>query len=279
MRPTSLAIGTCLVALILIANGMLSASTDELVKFNGAQQRLLHERGENPQELPGTAIEGYLTKPEGHGPFPAVILLHGCAGWSESSRQEKADWFTKLGYATLAVDSLGPRGLRDTCDHSMPERDADAWGALLYLSKRDFVDPRRVAVVGWSQGGIVALRIASARLLVDFDIPDDLSFKAAVAYYPFCSMAAEQLSIPTLIFVGEVDDWAPAADCQRWQRNTGEGASLQVVVYPGAFHGFDFPALGEGRRAFGHWLQFNRDAAERSMIEMRNFLAFQLGNR
>ena len=216
------------------------ALADELVKFDSAsyrvgllQQRLARERGETPKELPGTPIEGYLTKPEGPGPFPAVVLLHGCGGWTEAARQERAAWFTNLGYVALAVDSFATRGIKEACDQDMPERQGDAWGALLYLSKIAFVDPQRVAVVGWSQGGMVALEIASAHPFELFDIPDDLNFKAAVAFYPLCRVATDQMSIPTLVLIGELDDWTPAMDCERWVgRNAGKGATYKVGHLP-----------------------------------------------
>jgi dienelactone hydrolase len=263
------------------------AVADELVKFDSAsyrvgllQQRLARERGETPKELPGTPIEGYLTKPEGPGPFPAVVMLHGCEGWAEASRQERSAWFTNLGYVALAVDSFATRGIKEACDQDMPERQADAWGALFYLSKIDFVDPQRVAVVGWSQGGIVALEIASARPFKAFNIPDDLEFKAVVAFYPLCRVAADQMSMPTLVLIGELDDWTPATDCERWVgRNAGKDAPIKLVIYPGAFHAFDASSLGEGKRSFGHWLKYDPDADERSKTEMRNFLAVQLGAR
>ena len=34
---------------------------------------------------PSIPLSGYLAKPVGEGPFPAVILLHACAGVTESS--------------------------------------------------------------------------------------------------------------------------------------------------------------------------------------------------
>jgi dienelactone hydrolase len=156
----------------------------------------------------------------------------------------------------------------------------DAWGALLYLSKLAFIDPERVAIAGWSQGGRVALEIASAYPFELFEIPDNLQFKAAVAYYPPCRVATDQMSMPTLVLIGELDDWTPATDCERWlERNAGKGAGVKLVIYPGAFHGFDASSLGEGKRSFGHWLKYDPDADERSKTEMRNFLAIQLGAR
>jgi dienelactone hydrolase len=47
------------------------------------------------------------------------------------------------------------------------------------------------------------------------------------------------------------------------------------VVYPGAYHGFDDPNLSEGLQAFGHWIKYDADAAERSVTEMHDFLAAQ----
>jgi dienelactone hydrolase len=89
------------------------------------------------------------------------------------------------------VDSFASRGIKESCDQLglMPSRQADALGALLYLSKPDFVDPKGIAVVGSSQGGVVALQLASTHAVELFAFPDNLKFKAAVAYYPPCGVA------------------------------------------------------------------------------------------
>jgi dienelactone hydrolase len=57
-------------------------------------------------------LTGKLTKPQGDGPFPAVVLMHGCTGIGK----HQEDWaarFASWGYVALQVDSLGPRGLAD----------------------------------------------------------------------------------------------------------------------------------------------------------------------
>ena len=54
-------------------------------------------------------LKGKLTKPDGDGPFPAVVLLHGCGGMQDRDY----GWVGKLkswGFVTLMVDSFGPRG-------------------------------------------------------------------------------------------------------------------------------------------------------------------------
>ena len=132
--------------------------------------------------------------------------------------------------------------------------------------------------MGSSQGGIVALRLASTTDVKLFDVPDDLKFKAAVAYYPQCAVATRQLAIPTIILIGELDDWTSAKDCEQWMvLRAGKGAPVTLTVYPGAYHSFDAPTLRDGRRLFGHWLKYDPDAAARSISEMHDFLATELG--
>ena len=260
----------------------VTAIAEELVKFDSApfllgqiQQRQARERGETPSQ-PADTVEGYLSKPDGNGPFPAVVFLHGCGGLSQSTRHRIADLMTGWGYVSLAVDSFATRGIANACDRSMPGRQGDAWGALRYLTSVGFVDPERIALVGASQGGIIGLQLASTRQVEVFAIPEGPRFRALVTYYPLCVFAGDQLTIPTLVLIGEVDDWASARECESWmQRRAGKGAPVKLVVYPGAHHDFDNPRLAEGRRMYGHWLQYDADAAARSISEMHDFLQAQ----
>lgn len=109
-------------------------------------------------------LTGQLTKPEGNGPFPAVVLLHGCSGinmfpdaWSE----RLANW----GYVAFMVDSFGPRGFKEICTNLFrvhhPLRVQDAYDALSYLSALPFVDRNRIGLMGWSHGGLSALAAVS----------------------------------------------------------------------------------------------------------------------
>src|SRR5579864_2112089 len=262
-----------------------SAAADEVVTFDSArylvgdlQQRLARERGGPLVRAPTETIKGYLSRPAGAGPFPAVVYLHGCDGLSEQSRVSAGEQFTRWGYVTLAVDSFTTRGIAQAClDVPMAHREADAMGALIYLSKLAFIDPTRIAVVGYSQGGMVALEAASFHSFDIFEMPAGLKYKAAVAYYPSCSAAEDQVTIPVIVFIGELDDWSSVKRCEGWMaRRAGQGAPVKLVVYPEAYHSFDNPELRVAERYFGHWLKYDAGAAERSTAEMRNFLATHL---
>jgi dienelactone hydrolase len=262
------------------------AMADEAVTFASArylvgdlQQRLARERGKTVQSPPAEKIIGYLSRPPGNGPFPAIVHLHGCGGLTPARRQSDAEQFTRWGYVTLMVDSFATRGIKNNClSEPILSRDADALGALIYLSMLPFVDPRRIAVVGYSQGGIAALEIASFQPADIFDVPTGLKFKAAVAYYPSCGAATDKLAIPTLVLIGELDDWTLAASCDRLLRRfDASGAPLKVTVFPEAYHSFDnTTASVYGVRYYGHWLRYNADVTARAAAETHDFLAGQL---
>src|SRR5271154_1760884 len=68
----------------------------------------------------GLGIRGYLAKPEGRGPFPAVVLLHSCLGLPANRQSIEAE-VTGWGYVALFVDDFSARGLKETCAVDFPE--------------------------------------------------------------------------------------------------------------------------------------------------------------
>jgi poly(3-hydroxybutyrate) depolymerase len=141
-----------------------------LVEFQGAaqalgslQERLVRERGEALKDIPGERLQAFLTKPDGNGPFAAVVALHGCDGLREAVVQSASNRLVSWGYTALLVDSYTTRSIDQACtpekyaaeESDILKRTFDAYGALLFLARQPFVNPRRVAVVGVSQGGMV----------------------------------------------------------------------------------------------------------------------------
>jgi len=253
---------------------------DELVRFESAryrvgelQQRLARLRGENIAPPAATTIEAYLSKPDGSGPFPAVVSMHGCNGLRPALRVAEGEYLKALGYVALVVDSFATRGIKEACVSPMPNRHADAVGALAYLSKLPFVDAKRIALLGRSQGGGVGLEVASTQTADVYDVPDNLTYRAVVAFYPPCAVATDELALPALVMIGDADDWTPTRDCERWMaRRAGHGAPVNFIVYPGVYHSFDIAAVGDGMELFGHKLKYDPEAAGRANAEAREFL-------
>lgn len=235
----------------------------------------------SPQPL---TLQGYLRRPDGAGPFPAVVLLHGCAGGAERLDQNWGAKIASWGYVTLTIDNFGPRGLKNTCASVAPlDLGFDAYRGLNYLVRQQFVDPKRVALVGFSQGGWLTL------WSVERGAVEQMSgnkFRAVAAFYPPCKGSKGIMTIPTLILIGESDDWTPAEACRNmvdgrddWgvSRQKGEGAPVRLIVYPDAYHAFDIPSLQTPIQYLGHHLEFSKSATDRSIDALREFLDMNIG--
>lgn len=204
----------------------------------------------------GTVIRAMLYRPDGPGPFPAVVGLHSCAGLihkDEGIATRYGDWadvLTKAGFVVIYPDSYGSRGLGSQCSvrnsriRSARERVEDANAARRWLQSQPYILADRISLVGWSNGGISVLWTVRRHGTKPVDKQPD--FRAAVAFYPGCGRldnAAWSARVPTLILIGSLDDWASARACEQMVAGTrGRSARASIVVYPGAYHDFDHPA-------------------------------------
>lgn len=195
-------------------------------------------------------LQALLFKPPGAGPFPAVVLLHGCGGMLTSQGYETRSyrfWLDLLasnGYAALLVDSFNPRGYRTICDQQKRailisrERVDDAYAALHWLAAQPGVRSDRIGLLGWSNGGSGTLYTLRANRASP-------GFRSGVAFYPGCRALSQSKTpyhpyAPLLVLAGEADDWTPAAACVELTKIArAQGATMDIVTYPGAHHGFD----------------------------------------
>ena|SRR5438034_2452557 len=230
-------------------------------------------------------LQGYLRRPAGTVPSPAVILLHSCNGnWrhiDERWGKRIASW----GYATLSVDSFGPRGIKTCRESATNDFYVDADRALHFLAQHPSIDPARIAAVGFAWGGLSILS-AVERGTIERASPD--KFRAAVAFYPPCANVKGDLTVPALILIGERDDLNSADECRNmvagrdgWgiSRRKDRDIPIKLVVYPDAYHAFDAPALKTPRDLSGHHFEFNQSAADQAAVALHEFLDTTIGNK
>lgn len=240
-------------------------------------------------EVPGTnegqaPLPAYLKRPLGPGPFPAVVVLHGCGGFNNVV-VTWADRLAGWGYVALAIDSLTPRHRTNACNRGLSEQTFDAYQALNFLAAQPFVRADRVGMLGISLGAGSVLT-ALERDLVEPMFP--VKFRSGVAFYPRCAGMAGIMTAPTLVLIGELDDWTPAAACRDMAagktgalgppREPADRSKVELVVYPDTHHSFVASELGDGIRLYGHWLQYNEAAARDAGNRVRSFFGRTLGD-
>lgn len=214
-----------LLLLLLLAALSTQARAQEQVSFPG--------RG-------GLALKAKLYKPDGAGPFPAIVALHGCGGpWAPRD----SDWatrFTSAGFLVIFPDSFGSRGLGSQCQvrgRTIRPRDRadDAFAAAEWLATRPDVNRNKIGMIGWSNGGSTVL--SAARTI---RAPSGVEFKQAIAFYPGCRVYAEEgnynTRIPVTILHGLADNWTPAEPCKTLP-------GTRFIGYEDAHHDFDHPNL------------------------------------
>jgi dienelactone hydrolase len=271
--PKPVPLAACCAALLL---GGAAAAVEQAPRFVELETPLARSQ----------PLQAYLRQPDGTSPSPAIVLLHGCNGHWKRLDELWGKRLAAWGYVTLTVDSFGPRSIDNTCTSGAPvDMALDAYRALDYLAQQPFVDGDRVAAVGFSQGGWLALTSVERGII---EKSARHKFRSAVAFYPPCGAFKDNMTVPVLILIGELDDWAPAQDCRDLvagrdgfgiSREKGQGMPIELVIYPGAYHAFDVPVLQNPVTYLGHHLEYNEAAAEQSIVALRAFLATTIGGK
>ncbi len=261
-----------------------------------------HARVTFPNATPSAplAVPAFTYAPGGAGPFPAVVLLHGCEGVSENSHRW-ARWLAERGYLALIVDSWTPRGLKETCSFNVEDppntaRFDDAIGALHYLQAMPNVARDRVGVMGWSNGGVFAMAVVNGPSLERAKargVVAEPGFAAAIGVYPGgCdSLTNERAVRPLLIVIGDADDWTTAPTCRHLvDAMRAKGADVSIELLPGAYHYFDF--VGQPKTVLSHvgndnkpggccgaTVEYNEAALAQARKRIADFLAYHLRPR
>lgn len=143
--------------------------------------------------------------PDGPGPHPVSIQLHGCAG-PRPFETLYAEAAKAAGVAVVMVDSITPRGLNRftasalVCSGAVlrgGERSADLYAVHDWARRQSWADPERIFAAGWSHGGWTIMDALSsgpdaARLSGLTDLPAEplAGLKGVAVVYPYAGPPA-----------------------------------------------------------------------------------------
>lgn len=279
--------GLALIALLLAGigtgTGLARAEGAEAAGFDAAH-RVTFRSGATPVDkfnfdAPHDVIEGYLYRPEGDGPFPAVVLVPDIPGLIPVQKA----WALRLaqwGYVALAVDNHSHAPNHTPREISNAH---DAYGALRYLSGLPFVAARDVAWIGWGSGG--------GRAIVGAGLRSDAShsavpmrwlvslgpwrFRAGIAFYPSCPGAGQSYYAPLLMLLPGRNARFLDSCRATAERSTAGGERVRITVYPNATHSFDIEGIQ--RDLYSDIARYEPAATADAIVRVKAFLAAHLG--
>ncbi|MFQ5665832.1 MAG: dienelactone hydrolase family protein [Candidatus Binatia bacterium] len=201
------------------------------------------------------AMPAFVARPSADGKFPAIVVLPEAFGLNTHIK-DVASRLARQGYATLAADLYYRETDRVAGYDNLPEAMRlmttlwddkvvkDITAAISYLQQQSFVRAERVGVTGFCMGGrlafLTACQVPAVKAAVPFygagigsvTQPSERTPRAPLEY-------AGQLAAPMLLFFGEQDSFIPLDEVNKIRRRLVElGKDADIVIYPGAPHGF-----------------------------------------
>jgi dienelactone hydrolase len=206
----------------------------------------------NPYGKPAV-VAGQLRIPKpGNNKLPAVVLVHGSGGVNASADRWAQD-LNSIGIAVFVLDAFSGRGISSTVnDQAQLDTIAmmvDAYRALELLARHSRIDASRIAVMGFSKGGVAAVYSSSDRFRKMYAAAGT-EFAAHIGLYTPCNTTYldddKTTGKPIRMFHGSSDDWVAIGPCREYvERLKLAGADVTLTEYPGAYHAYDAFLLKE----------------------------------
>lgn len=202
----------------------------------------------------GPVINGqaYLSLPEsGKANYPALIVLHTSQGLGRNEWAFEQEARAR-NMAVMLVDSFSPRGVHKVSEDQTVVSEIsilqDLYAAKHYLEHHPRIDKERIAVIGFSKGGLPAIYSA-------FDVIDQTfnkstnPFAAHIAFHPWCGLELQNLrtsGAPIRIHAGGKDTITPPERCKNLFNQVAKidpDLDFEIFVYEDARHAFEHPIL------------------------------------
>jgi len=218
----------------------------------------------SPPDFEPQQVWGKLVFPDGPGPYPAVIILHGAGGWRDDY-PALARTLADSGIAALALDYYhdaggAPIGSGEKLN-KWPLWQNAVRVAVRFLQTQPSVAGQKIGLLGYSRGAFLAVSVAGSS-------PD---VHAVVDYYGGggggTSPVEEEVKgmPPLLILHGEDDSIVPVSFAHRLHDLMVENSrTVEMHIYPEAGHAFNLTGLPiynekASSDAFSHTIRFLRE--------------------
>jgi dienelactone hydrolase len=249
-------------ALLLVASGFLL-----LVAFIAAPVLYPGQRTSVNERIGLLEPSFNISLPEGDGPFPAVLMFHGCGGLvGPTAEKDIMDNYareaTESGYVAIIVDSFTPRAI--DFDDAIGRvcsglalrgrtRAGDVVAAVAYAKSRDDIDKSAIVLAGWSHGGWTVIEAMTMDMAdtwpaalerPESNVMDDI--RGVYLTYPYCGFPSTGNRNPwvqtplTSVVVAENDTVVGLEKCiETLQFMDASGVPLEVEVFRHVTHAFD----------------------------------------
>ncbi|RII30599.1 MAG: dienelactone hydrolase [Geobacter sp.] len=220
-----------------------------------------------------TVLEGYLAWDDTKTvKRPGILVVHEWTGLGPYVKR-RAEMLARLGYVAFAADIYG-KGVRPSTPaeaaktaaiykDDRPLMRARARAGLDILKTRKYVDPHRLAAIGYCFGGTVVLELARDGA----DVKGTVSFHGGLATPT--PQDARNIKGKVLALHGADDPYVKADEVAAFQDEMRKaGVDWQMNIYGGAVHGFTNPDNGTDN---SKGAAYNEKADKRSWEAMKLF--------
>ncbi|MBS0657861.1 MAG: dienelactone hydrolase family protein [Verrucomicrobia bacterium] len=227
-----------------------------------------------PYKIGEQDFDGFMARPEKiEGKVPGVLVVHDWMGNGEFA-YARASSLAQQGYVAFAIDVYG-RGKRaknaaEAAELAKPFYEDRALfrerlkASLAELLKREEVDPKRVAIIGFCFGGSAALELARSGA----DIKGVVSFHGGLGTPK--PEETKDVKAKLLILHGSRDPLVPPAEVAAFMTEMNKAnVEYRFVAYPNAVHAFTNPGAGTDQTKPA---AYNLDVAVAAYREMWAFL-------
>ena len=229
-----------------------------------------------------------VVKPDGAGPFPVVVQLHGCGG-KKTFQQTWAQVARAAGWAVIVLDSYAHRGISRLAAYATVctgtrlwgrERAGDLFAALEWARRQQWADADRIVAAGWSHGGWTVLDamalgadMAQATKLDGLPAQPLAGVRGAFLVYPYCgpgSIARRRglrFDAKPLALVGSRDAIVGTKGLRTTLERMPAPTPIRVEWLEGATHAFDEPEATDPR------VRYNPEAVARAHALYQAYLS------